>query len=339
MAIMDPTTGRKKAATLLLSLRKEQIVVALKQLSESEVEELTMEIARIQKVSSSEQDKIIEDFIREAKQAGGNISFGGIDYAKDLMEKVLGKEKASNALKDFRQDFQLTPFEFLDKADPENVIRFIQDEQPQTIALILAYLSPKKAGQILSLLPDEIQPEVARRIAVMDQTPPNIIRQIENVLTAKISSVVSHQDFSTQGGVNSLADVINSVDKSTEKKILEYLEEVDPQLSVQVKDLMFVFEDIIDFEDKQMQRLLQEVDMKDLPLALKTASETLKTKIFKNLSDRAVETLKEEMEFMGPVRVKEVEETQRKIVNIVRNLEEAGEIFISRGGEDAEEFV
>ncbi len=339
MAIIDQPTGRKKAATLLLSLRKEQIVLALKQLSESEVEELTMEIARIQKVSASEQDKIIEDFLREAKHAGGNVSFGGIDYAKDLMEKVLGKEKASNALKDFRQDFQLTPFEFLDKADPENVTRFIQDEQPQTIALILAYLSPKKAGQILSLLPEDIQPEVARRIAVMDQTPPNIVRQIENVLTAKISSVMSNQDFSTQGGVNNLADVINSVDKTTEKKILEYLEEVDPQLSVQVKDLMFVFEDITEFEDKQMQRLLQEVDMKDLPIALKTASDILKTKIFKNLSDRAVETLKEEMEFMGPVRVKEVEEVQRKVVNIVRNLEEAGEIFISRGGDDAEEFV
>ena len=322
MANIVTTTGRKRAATLLLSLKKEQIVLALKQLSEAEVEELTMEIARIQKVSSSEQDKAIEDFIREANAIGGKSTFGGIDYAKDLLEKVLGKEKATNALKDFRQDFQLTPFEFLDKADPENVIRFIQDEQPQTIALILAYLNPKKAGQILSLLPEDIQPEVARRIAVMDQTPPNIVRQIENVLTAKISSVVTNQDFSTQGGINSLAEVINSVDRSTEKKILEYLSEVDPQLSVDVKDLMFVFEDIIDFEDKQMQRVLQEVDMKDLPLALKTASDALKAKIFKNLSDRAVETLKEEMEFMGPVRVKEVEETQRKIVNVVRNLEE-----------------
>ncbi len=338
MAMMEATTGRKKAATLLLSLRKEQIVLALKQLSESEVEELTMEIARTQKVSSSEQDKVIEDFMRDAKQVGGISVSGGLDYAKDILEKVLGKEKASNALKDFRQDFQLTPFDFLDKADPENVIRFIQDEQPQTIALILAYLSPKKAGQILSLLSEDIQPEVARRIAVMDQTPPNIVRQIENVLTAKISSVITHQDFSTQGGVNSLAEVINSVDRTTEKKILEYLEEVDPQLSVEVKDLMFVFEDIINFEDRQMQRLLQEVDMKDLPMALKTASETLKANIFKNLSDRAVQTLKDEMDFMGPVRVKEVEEVQRKIVNIVRNLEEAGEIFLSRG-EEAEEFV
>ncbi|MDD4527881.1 MAG: flagellar motor switch protein FliG [Candidatus Margulisbacteria bacterium] len=339
MAIMEITTGRKKAATLLLSLRKEQIVQALKQLSESEVEELTMEIARIQNVSPSEQDKVIEDFIRDAKQSGGKVHFGGIEYAKDILEKVLGKDKATTLLKDFRQDFQLTPFEFLDKADPENVIRFIQDEQPQTIALILAYLNPKKAGQLLSLLPEDIQPEVARRIAVMDQTPPNIVRQIEKVLTAKISSVITHQDFSTQGGVNSLAEVINSVDRSTEKKILEYLEEVDPQLSVEVKDLMFVFEDIIDFEDRQVQRLLQDVEMKDLPLALKVASEELKTLIFKNLSDRAVETLKEEMEFMGPVRVKEVEDMQRKIVNIVRNLEEAGEIFLSRGGEEEEEFV
>ncbi len=339
MATTDVIAGKKKAATLLLSLRKEQIVLALKQLSESEVEEVTMEIARIQKVSQTDQDKIIEEFMREVKEAGGKVNFGGIDYAKDLLEKVLGKEKATNALKDFRDDFGLTPFEFLDKADPEQVIRFIQDEQPQTIALILAYLNPKKAGQILSLLPEDIQPEVARRIAVMDQTPPNIVRQIEGVLTAKISSVISHQDFSTQGGINSLAEVINSVDRSTEKKILEYLEEVDPQLSVEVKDLMFVFEDIISFEDKQMQRLLQEVDMKDLPMALKTASEQLKALIFKNLSDRAVETLKEEMEFMGPVRVKEVEEVQRKIVNIVRNLEEAGEIYISRGGEAAEEFV
>ncbi len=338
MALGDRPTGRRKAATLLLSLGKEEIVQALKQLSESEVEELTMEIARLKKVSSSEQDIVIEDFMREVKMSSGDYVTGGIDYAKDILEKVLGKDKAANALKDFNQNYQLTPFEFLDKADPENVIRFIQDEQPQTIALILAYLDPKKAGQILSLLPEEVQPEVARRIALMDQTPPNIVRQIENVLAAKISSVITHQDFSTQGGVNSLAEVINSVDRATEKKILEYLEEVDPQLSVDVKDLMFVFEDIISLEDRQIQRLLQEVDMKDLPMALKTASENLSGKIFANLSDRAVDTMKEEMEFMGPVRVKEVEDVQRKIVNIVRNLEEAGEIFISRG-EEEEEFV
>jgi flagellar motor switch protein FliG len=339
VAGIDLSIGKVKVATLLLSLKKEQVVQALKQLSESEIEEITKEIAKIDKISSADQETVIEEFLNEAKNNNNFNTRGGIDYAKDILETVFGKEKAENILKDFEESFNMTPFDFIDKAEPENVMRFIINEQPQTIALILAYITPKKAGQILALLPDHVQPEIARRIAIMDQTSPSVIKQIESILATNISSVISQHALTSAGGVNALAEVINSVGKSTEKKILEYLEEVDPQLSIKVKDLMFVFEDILMLDDRDIQKILQDIDIKELPVALKTASEELKEKIFKNLSDRAVETLKEEMEFMGPIRIKEVEDMQRKIINIIRNLEESGDISIARSSAEGEEFV
>ncbi|MDD5456982.1 MAG: flagellar motor switch protein FliG [Candidatus Margulisbacteria bacterium] len=334
--MVDRISGKRKAALLMLALGKEPTIQLFKHLKEEEVEELTLEIAKIPKVSPKEQEAIIEEFFHVSK-AQSYISRGGVKYAQEILEQALGKEKANRIISGLTTTIQTMPFEFLQKAEPSHVVRFIQDEQPQTIALILAYIEPQKAGVILSMLPDHLQPEVARRIAVMDQTSPEIVRQIEKVLENKISAYIV-QDFSSTGGVKTLVDVINRVDRSTEKKILDYLDNVDEVLANEIKNLMFVFEDMLKLDDRTIQRILQDVDMKDLPVALKTASDPLKEKIFKNLSDRAVQTLKEEMEYMGPVRVKQVEEVQQKIVYIIRNLEEAGQITVARGDE-TEEFV
>ncbi len=334
--MVERISGKRKAALLMLALGKDPTVALFKYLKEDEVEELSFEIAKIPKVSPKEQEAIIEEFFHVSK-AQSYISRGGVKYAQEVLEQTFGKERANKIINGLTTTIQTLPFDFLQKAEPTHVVRFIQDEQPQTIALILAYLEPQKAGLILSMLPDSIQPEVARRIAVMDQTPPEIVRQIEKVLEAKISTYIV-QDFTTTGGIKALVDVINRVDRSTEKKILDYFDNVDEGLADKVKNMMFVFEDVLKLDDRTVQRILQDVDMKDLPVALKTSSEPLKEKIFKNLSDRAVQTLKEEMDYMGPVRVKQVEEIQQKVVYIIRNLEEAQQITISRGDE-TEEFV
>lgn len=333
---MEVNSGKRKAALLLLGLGKEATVKAFQNLRDTEIEDLSKELARLGDFTIDEQNAAVEDFFKLSRM-NGYITSGGMSYTREVLEKCLGKDRAEEIMFSVKKSFEVTPFEFLKKTNPESIIRFIQEEQPQTVALILSYLSPDKAGKILSLLPEEMQPEVARRIALMSETPPDIVRQVEKVLEGKISTLLV-QDFNNQGGVNALAEVINRVDKSTEKKILAYLEEVDPELAEEVKDLMFVFEDILNIEDQMLQKVLQNVDMKDFPIALKTASESLKKKIFNNLSDRAVQALQEEMEYMGPVRVKEVEEMQKKIVNIIRNLEEAGEIYVSRGGSE-DEFV
>jgi flagellar motor switch protein FliG len=334
--MVDRVSGKKKAALLLLSLGKDVAVQVFKHLRETEVEELTLELTRIPRVAPKEQTAIIEEFFHTSK-AQAYVSKGGLQYAKEILDQAMGTDKAGKIIDGLTSSYQVMPFEFLEKADPTHVVRFIQEEQPQTIALILAYLEPRTAAQIISLLPESQQAEVARRIAVMDQTPPEVVRQIEDMLKEKLDSVVI-QDFSSTGGIKALSEVISKVDRSTEKTILEHLSESDPELAEEIKKLMFIFEDVIKLDDRSIQRIMQEVDGKELSVALKTASEELKEKIYRNMSDRAVETLKEEMEYMGPVRVKQVEEAQQKIVFIIRNLEESGEIVVSRGGEE-EEFV
>lgn len=334
--MVERITGKRKAALLLLALGRDSTVQLFKKLNEDEVSDLTMELARISKVSPKEQDSIIEEFYYDSK-AQSYISRGGVKYAQEVLEQALGKEKAARIIANLSQNIQVAPFEFLEKAEATHIVRFIHDEQPQTIALILAHLDPLVAGNILSSLPEDIQPEVARRIAVMDQTPPDIIHQVEKVLQEKMSAYIV-QDFSSSGGVKALVDVINRVDRATEKKIMDHLVEVDETLANKIKQLMFVFEDILKIDDRTIQRIMQDIDMKDLPIALKTASEPLKEKVFKNLSDRAVDTLKEEMNYQGPVRMSQVEETQQRIVHIIRNLEDAGVIQLARAGE-LEEFV
>jgi len=228
---------------------------------------------------------------------------------------------------------QVRPFEFVRKTEPSQLLNFIQDEHPQTIALILSYLSSSQAASVISALPPDKQVDVAKRIATMDRTSPDVIKEVERVLERKLASLVN-QDYTIAGGIDSVVEILNSVDRGTERHILETLETEQPELADEIRKKMFVFEDILTLDDKSIQRVLREVDNNDLSIALKNTAEEVKEAIFRNLSKRLAEMIKEEMDFMGPVRMKDVEEAQQKIVNIIRKLEDSAEIVISRGGGD-----
>lgn len=328
----DKLTGRQKAAIFLISLGPERSASIMKNLGEEEIEQLTLEIANVRKVSTEQREKINEEFYN-LYIANEYISNGGIDYAKEVLEKALGNQKAVDIINRLTASLQVRPFDFVRKADPNQLLTFIQGEHPQTIALIMAYLDPEQSASVIASLPGELQTEVARRIAILDRTSPEIIKEIEGVLEKKLSNMVV-QDYTTAGGVNSVVQILNRVDRSTEKTILETLEIQDPELAEDIKRLMFVFEDVIHLDDRAIQQVLREVEQKDLALALKGSSEEVKVKIKNNMSKRAGELLEEEIEFMGPVRLRDVEEAQQRIVGIIRRLEDAGEIIISRGGGD-----
>ncbi|NLJ67178.1 MAG: flagellar motor switch protein FliG [Clostridiales bacterium] len=325
-------TGREKAAILLISLGTERASQIYKHLKEEEIEQLTLEIANLRKVDSDVKDAILEEFY-EICLAKNYIAEGGIGYAKEVLEKALGGQKALELINKLTSSLQVRPFDFARKADPTQLLNFIQNEHPQTIALIMAYLSPQQAAIILSALPMEKQAEVASRIAMMDSTSPEIIKEIERILEKKLSSMVT-SDFTTAGGIEAIVDILLSVDRGTEKHIMESLEMRDSELAEEIKRRMFVFEDIVTLDNRSVQRFLREVDNNDLALALKTASEEVNRVIFSNISKRLQDMLKEDMEFMGPVRLRDVEDAQQKIVNIIRRLEDAGEIVVSRGGGD-----
>jgi flagellar motor switch protein FliG len=331
MVARTPTlNNRQKAAVLLIALGPDVTGQLFKFLSEEDVELLSLEIARLGKITHTDRSAVIAEF-HDMCLAQEVISEGGIDHAKRLLEAAFGQERANGIIGRVIQALQVLPFDFVKKADPAQLISYIQDEHPQTIALILAHLQPQQAAAVLSGLPSEARAEVARRIAIMDRTPPEVIREIERVLEQKLSSIVS-QKFTAVGGVRSLVDVINCVDRQTEKMILETLSENNPELADEVKKLMFVFEDITLLDDAAIQKVLREVDTKELALALKGINEEVQNRIFKNMSERAASMLKEEIEFMGPVRLRAVEESQQRIVAIIRRLEESGEIVIARGG-------
>jgi len=326
-------TGKQKAAILLITLGPELSARVFKQLSEEQIEELTLEIASVKKVNQEARDRVLEEF-HQMLMAQEYLNQGGIEYAKEVLERALGTQKTIEILDRLTANLQVRPFDFVRKADPSQLLNFIQNEHPQTIALIISYLQPEQASVILSALPPDRQSDVARRVALMDRTSPDVIREVEKVLERKLSSIVT-QDYATAGGLETLVDILNRVDRGTEKKIMEALELDDPELAEEVKKRMFLFEDIILLDNRSIQRVLREVDLsKDLPLALKVASEEVKAKIFKNMSKRAVENLQENIDFLGPVRLRDVEEAQQKIVNIIRRLEEQGEVIIARGGGD-----
>jgi len=325
-------TGKKKAAVFLISLGTEASAEIFKHLSQEEIEQLTLEIAGLRNVSSEVKDKVLNEFYNMA-EARNYILQGGIEYARNILEKALGTQRAAEILSKLTVSLQVRPFDFARKTDPSQLLNFIQNEHPQTIALVIAYLQPEQSAIILSALPAEKQAEVARRIAIMDRTSPDVIREVERVLEKKLSSLVT-QDFITAGGIESIVEVLNRVDRNTEKTIMDVFEKQDPELAEEVKKRMFVFEDIILLDDRSVQRVLREIDAKDLGLALKGSSEEVNNKIFKNMSKRAAETLKEDIEFMGPVRLRDVEEAQQRIVNIIRRLEDAGEIIVARGQGD-----
>ncbi|WP_435873566.1 flagellar motor switch protein FliG [Peribacillus asahii] len=325
-------TGRQKAAILLISLGPDVSASVYKHLSEEEIERLTLEISSVRKVDSKEKEEVLEEFHNIAL-AQDYISQGGIGYAKQVLEKALGEDQAAVIINRLTSSLQVRPFDFARKAEPGQILNFIQNEHPQTIALILSYLEATQAGQILSELPQEMQADVARRIALMDSTSPEVINEVEQILERKLSATVT-QDYTQTGGVEAVVDVLNGVDRSTERTILDALEIQDPELAEEIKKRMFVFEDIVTLDGRAIQRVIRESDNEDLKLALKVASEEVKEIVFRNMSKRMVETFQEEMEYMGPVRLRDVEEAQSRIVAVIRRLEEAGEVVIARGGGD-----
>ncbi len=328
----QPLSGKQKAAVLLIALGPDVSSHVFKHLREDEIEQLTFEIASVRRVLPEEQEKVLQEF-REMMLAQQYITQGGIEYARELLEKALGPQRAVEIIRRLTASLQVRPFDFARRADPQQLFNFIQHEHPQTIALIMAYLQPEQAAAILSSLPPERQVEVARRLATLDRTAPDVLGEIEQALERKLASIVN-QDYTSAGGLDAAVEVLNRVDRGTEKTIMEALEEVDPELAEEIKKRMFVFEDIVLLDDRSIQQVLREVDSRDLALALRTASDEVKARIFRNISKRAAEMLREEMEYMGPVRLRDVEEAQGRIVAIIRRLEESGDIVIARGGSE-----
>ena len=328
----DKMSGLQKSAILLIALGPEKSASIFKHLKEEEIEELTLEIANTRSITPQIKEGIIEEFYQLCL-AQQYIAEGGIGYAKELLEKALGTEKAMSVIGKLTASLQVKPFEFVRKTDASQLLNFIQDEHPQTIALILSYLSPLQASMIISALPPERQADVAKRVAMMDRTSPDIIKEVEKILESKLANLVN-QDYTIIGGVDAVVEILNAVDRGTEKHIMETLEIEEPELADEIRKKMFVFEDILLLDDRSIQRVLRDVDNNDLAIALKGSNENVQAAIFNNLSKRLAAMIKEDMEYMGPVRMKDVEEAQQKIVNIIRKLEDSAEIVISRGGGD-----
>jgi flagellar motor switch protein FliG len=325
-------TGRKKAAILVITLGPELSAEIFKQLTEEEIEILTYEVANIRNVTAEEKDKVIDEFY-EMMGVQQYMAEGGLNMANEMLIRSLGQEKAMSLMKKLTSKIQIKPLDVVRSTDPAQLVNFIQEEHPQTIALIMAYLKPEQAAFILQSLPENIQPEVARRLALMDRTSPEVLRDMEKVLEKKVLTI-SREDYTSAGGVDSLVQLLINSDRSTEKRILESLELQDPELAEEVKQKMFVFEDIVILQDRDVQQVLRSLDIKELAKALKLASEEVKEKFFRNLSKNARRNLQEEIEYLGPMRKRDVEEAQQHIVNIIRKLEESGEITIARNEEE-----
>lgn len=332
MATAKKMTGRKKAAVLFITLGPELSSSIMRQLPEEEIEKISYEIANLDLVDSEKQVDVIEEFL-ELHQAQFYLLKGGVEYAKQVLEKTVGAAKANEYLRKLSVASKKQPFSCLRKTDPKHLVNFIGSEHPQTIALILSYLDPEQAAMVLGALPQEKQADIAKRVATMDTTAPEIVKEVEMVLDQKISTVVDEK-FAYAGGVQTIVDILNRVDRGTERLIIETLEQENPDLADEIRNRMFVFEDINILDDPAIRRILREIDTKDLAKALKGSSDELLNRMLKNMSQRAGEMLREEMEFLGPIRLREVEEAQQSIVRIIRRLDEAGEIIISRGGED-----
>ncbi len=326
-------SGKEKAAILLIALGPEKSATIFEHLKEEEIEILTLEISNTTTVLPAAKEAVLEEFYQICL-AQDYIAEGGIGYAKRILEKALGENKAFDVISSLTAKLQVRPFDFIRKTDPRQILNFIQNEHNQTIALILSYLQPQQAAEVLSQLPVEKQADVARRIAMMDSTSPEVIKEVEKVLEKKISAMMT-EEFATVGGIDSVVQILNAVDRTTEKHIMETLETEDMVLSDEIRKKMFVFEDILNLDNRAVQTILrQEIDNKELAIALKGSSPELQELILSNLSKRLAAMIKEDMEFMGPVRRTDVEESQQKIVNIIRKLQESGEIVIASGGGD-----
>ncbi|NLA27166.1 MAG: flagellar motor switch protein FliG [Firmicutes bacterium] len=325
--------GFKKIAIIFLALGPNIASRVLKYFNESEIERITLEVANTSRVKKEKLEEVIDEYflLHEAQQYLLN---GGIDYARDILERTLGPQKAAELMKKLKETSKVKPFTFIRNADIKQLAGMIGQEHPQTIAYILSYIDSDQAAMVIAELSEEIQSDIARRIAIMERTSPEILKGVESVMRERLSSMFN-EDFTTAGGIPTVVEILNHVDRSTEKLILEDLEKDNAELAEQIRQQMFIFEDIITLDDSSIQRVLRDLDGDDIALALKGASDEVKNRIVKNISKRAGEILKENMEFMGPVRLREVEEAQQKVVALVRKLDESGEIIISRGGEDA----
>ncbi|MEH7253880.1 flagellar motor switch protein FliG [Neobacillus niacini] len=332
MATALKLSGKQKAAILLISMGKEASSKVFNHLPDEEIEQLTLAIANIHKVDPKEKEEVLQEF-HGMCIAQDYLAMGGISYAQDVLEHALGKDKAVQIIQRLTSQLQVKPFDFARRVDATQIYNFLQNEHPQTIALVLAHLEPEQSSYILSSLDEELQSDVARRIALLEQASPEVIKEVENILEQKLAATI-RQDYSVVGGIESIVSILNGVDRSTEKSILESLEMKDQALVDEIKKRMFVFEDIINLDRRAIQRVIQEVENQDLMLALKAASPDVKKVIYENMSSRMVETFEEEMQYLGPVRVKDVEEAQGRIVSIIRRLEDSGELVIARGGSD-----
>ncbi|MDR1157880.1 MAG: flagellar motor switch protein FliG [Oscillospiraceae bacterium] len=325
-------SGKEKAALLLIALGKEHSAKIFKHLRDDEIEQLTLDITNVRRVDSETKESIISEFYEQCL-AQNYISEGGIDYAREVLERAIGPDKALAIINRLTSSLQVRPFDFVRRADPNQLLNFVQNEHPQTIALILSYLDPAMSANVLAKLPIEKQTEVVARIATMDRTSPEYVHEIERVLDKKLSSM-GMEDFTVVGGIQSIVDILNAADRGTERHVLEALEIKDSELVDEIRRKMFVFEDIAKLDRRAVQRVLKEVENADLTVALKNATPEVSRMIFENMSKRLQDMIREDMEYMGPVRVRDVEEAQQKIVNIIRRLQDAGEIIVSRGSED-----
>jgi flagellar motor switch protein FliG len=326
-------TGLQKAAIIFIALGADLSAKILKNhFHDEDMEKITQQISMMNHIPSEVQSVVIDEFF-QLTQARSFLAAGGPDYAKEMLEKAVGKDRASSILDKVLSTIKSKPFGNIRKTDPRNLFNFIKGEHPQTIALILTYLSPDQASMVLSSLAPETQADIAKRIATIDRVSPEVLKNVEDVLERKLSMVSTHEEHS--GGIKPLVEILNKVDRSTERTILEELEVMDPDLAENVRNMLFVFEDIVKLPDASIQRVLREVDSKDLARALKGSNEEVAETIYRNMSKRASDMLNDEIKYMGPVRLKDVEESQQRIVQIIRQLDESGEIIIARGGEDA----
>ena len=329
MAVQTKLTPREKAAILLIAIGKNQAAQIYKYLSEEEIATLTLAITTMSKVTKEERDAVLAEFY-ETCLAQKFISEGGLEYARGVLTKALGEAKAGEILSKLSETLQVRPFEFIRKADALQIVHLLSSENPQTIALLLSYLEPKKAASVLTALPNEVQVEVVTRMANMESVIPEYIREVENVLEQRLAKM-GMSDQTAVGGLDSVVKIINCVDRGTEKFILESLDMLDAELSENIKRNMFVFEDITKLSNQAVQTVLKQVEQSDIAIALKGSSQEVKSLILSNLSKRLQEMILDDLEVMGPMKMRDVEEAQQKIVNTVRSLEESGEIIVSRG--------
>ncbi|HEX7095199.1 MAG TPA: flagellar motor switch protein FliG [Acidimicrobiales bacterium] len=334
-SVASELTGAQKAAVLLLWMGREHAAKVLRNMRETEVTQVMAEVARIRSVDAETVQAVLEEFSVTA-EARNHIATGGVEVARELLEESVGTQKANEIFEQLSLAFVAQPFEFLRRADPRQVLRFLQDEHPQTIALVLAHMNPDAAAMVLSGLNERLQRDVAVRVATMDQTSPEIIAVVEANLEKRLSSLLQQTDMSSAGGVKTLVEMLNRADRATERQIFEGLENFNEELADEVRSQMFVFEDIVRLEDRSVQLLLRQIDTKDLAMALKGVRPEVRDKIMNNLSQRAGENLRDEMERLGKVRLKAVEEAQGGIVRVLRALEESGQIVLTRG---ADEYV